>query len=111
MKSGLVVQKSGTTSTGTLTHFSTSCLTKDGIAVPPPWPLPYEAFFSGSITGHGLHIDQFDAPPAPPIHCPKQGSIDLAEGVAVGFRTTGRCDLSGFPFPFKAKNHGDAIRP
>lgn len=107
----LVINQSGANYSGTLTHYSTSCMTKDGDPVPAPWDLPYEAYLSGRITGRGLHIDQFDAPPAPPIHCPKQGSIMVADGEVVELRTTGRCDLSDFPFPFKAKNFGVAVRP
>lgn len=107
----IVINQVGSTFTGTLTHYSTTCLKKDGTPLPAPWQLPYQAFFSGHLSGTSLHIDQYDAPPEPPIHCPKQGFIELEEGIAVAFSTTGRCDLSEFPFPFMAKNRGEAVRP
>jgi hypothetical protein len=74
--------------------------------------LPYEAVLSGRITGLGLHIDQYDAAPAPPIHCAKQGAITIVDGMAASIRTVGRCDLSGAPFrPAMATNSGLATRP
>jgi hypothetical protein len=107
----LTIQQTGSTFTGTLTHPTGSCETKDGQVIPPPWPLPYEAVLSGRITGRALQIDQYDAPPAPPVHCPKHGTIQVAGGEAVGLTTTGRCDLSALPFPFMSKNSGTATRP
>lgn len=107
----LVISQSGANFSGTLTHFSTTCMTKDGDLVPPPWPLPYEANFTGRVTGQGFQVDQFDSPPAPPVHCPKQGSLRVEQGEVVEIRTTGRCDLSDMPFPITAKNFGVAQRP
>jgi len=108
----LTIQQTGSTFTGTLTHPTGSCVTKDGHVIPPPWDLPYEAVLSGRITGRALHIDQVDAPPAPPVpvHCPKHGAIQVVGGTAVGLTTTGRCDLSALPFPFMAKNSATAVR-
>lgn len=106
----LTVSQTGAEITGTLTHYSTECISKDGQALPPPWPLPYEATFTGRIHGHALTLDQVDAPPAPPVHCPKQGAIQVENGEVEGFRTTGRCELDIFPFPFMAKNFGHATR-
>lgn len=108
----LTIDQNGSTFTGTLTHPTSICEMKDGQVVPAPWPLPYEATLSGRITGRGIHIDQFDAPPAPPVHCPKQGAIEVTGGEAVGLRTTGRCDLSFLPFrPATARNSATATRP
>lgn len=107
----LVINQSGANFSGTLTHFSTTCMTKDGDLVPPPWPLPYEAYVTGRVTGQGFQVDQFDSPPAPPVHCPKQGSLRVEQGEVVEIRTTGRCDLSDMPFPITAKNFGVAQRP
>lgn len=106
----MTISQSGAEVSGTLTHFSTECISSEGDPLPPPWTLPYEANFTGRVTGHGLKIDQVDAPPAPPVHCPKQGSIQVEDGQATGFRTTGRCILDLFPFPFMAKNFGAAAR-
>jgi hypothetical protein len=108
----LTINQDGANFTGTLVHATSVCQTKEGYVVPAPWALPYEAVLSGRITGLGLHIDQYDAAPAPPIHCPKQGGITVVDGAAVGLRTTGRCDLSGAPFrPATATNSGLATRP
>jgi hypothetical protein len=107
----LTIVQTGSTFTGTLTHPTGTCVTKDGVAVPTPWPLPYHATFSGRITGKALHIDQFDAPPADPVHCPKSGTIRLENGSAVELTTKGRCDLRGVPFrPAMATNEGTAVR-
>ncbi len=107
----LTIDQTGSTFTGTLVHPTGSCMTKDGQVVPPPWELPYEAVLSGRITGRALHIDQFDAPPAPPVHCPKNGTIRVSGGEAVGLTTVGRCDLSFLPFrPATATNSGTATR-
>lgn len=107
----LTINQTGSTFTGTLTHPTGSCETKDGLIIPPPWDLPYQAVLSGRVTGRAIHIDQFDAPPAPPVHCPKNGTIKIAGGEAIELTTTGRCDLSFLPFPFMAKNAGTATRP
>lgn len=108
----LTIVQDGATFTGTLVHPTSTCQTKEGVAIPPPWPMPYEAVLSGRITGRAIHIDQFDAPPNPPVHCPKNGRIELAGGAAVELTTTGRCDLSALPFsPAMAKNSGIATRP
>jgi hypothetical protein len=107
----LTIEQTGATFTGTLTHPTGSCVTKDGVVIPPPWPLPYEATLSGRVTGRALHIEQFDAPPAPPVRCPKDGNIVVGGGQVIGFTTTGRCDLSGAPFrPAVATNSGTAQR-
>jgi predicted transcriptional regulator len=108
----LTINQTGSTFTGTLVHPTGSCMTKDGHVVPPPWDLPYEAGIEGRITGRALHIDQYDAPPGPPVHCPKQGAIRVASGEAVELHTTGRCDLSFLPFrPATATNSATATRP
>lgn len=108
----LTIVQDGATFTGTLVHPTSACQTKEGVAIPPPWPSPYEAVLSGRITGRAIHIDQFDAPPNPPVHCPKNGTIKVAGGTAVELKTTGRCDLSVLPFrPAMAKNSGVATRP
>lgn len=106
----LTIIQDGAVFTGTLTHAATTCATKDGQAVPPPWPLPYEAVLSGRISGRSIHIDQFDAPPGPPVHCPKTGVIHITDGAAVELSTTGRCDLSFLPFPATARNSASATR-
>lgn len=107
----LTITQTGSTFTGTLTHPTGTCVTKDGIPVPTPWPLPYHATLSGRITGMALHIDQFDAPPSDPVHCPKSGTIRLENGSAVELTTKGRCDLKGAPFrPAMATNEGTAVR-
>lgn len=107
----LTIDQTGAMFAGTLTHPTGSCVTKDGVVIPPPWPLPYEATLSGRITGRALHIEQFDAPPAPPVRCPKNGTIVVDGGQAVRLNTSGRCDLSGAPFrPALATNSGTAHR-
>jgi hypothetical protein len=107
----LTINQTGSTFTGTLTHHTGACEMKGGQAVPTPWPLPYHATFSGRIAGNALHIDQYDAPPAPPVHCPKSGTIRLENGVPVALDTKGRCDLSGAGFkPAIATNEGTAVR-
>lgn len=108
----LTIDQSGATFTGTLTHPTSICETKDGQIVPAPWPMPYEAVLSGRISGRSLHIDQFDAPPAPPVHCVKQGVVRVSDGAAISLQTTGRCDLSLVPFrPATARNSATATRP
>lgn len=108
----LTLDQNGSTFTGTLVYSTGSCETKDGQVLPPPWPLPYEAVLSGHIAGRSVHIDQFDAPPAPPVHCPKTGTIEISGEVAVRLTTVGRCDLSSAPFrPALATNSGIATRP
>jgi hypothetical protein len=93
----LTLNQTGSTITGTLEHPTGSCLTKGGQAVPPPWGLPYRATLTGRITGRALHLDQLDDPPVPgAVACTKNGTIQVAGGTAVGLRTVGRCDLSGF---------------
>lgn len=107
----LMIVQTGSTFTGTLTYETGTCETKDGQAVPTPWPLPYSATLSGRITGNALHIDQYDAPPNPPVHCPKNGTIRMDDGVPVALTTMGRCDLSHVPFkPAIATNEGTAVR-
>jgi hypothetical protein len=108
----LTIVQDGATFTGTLVHPTSTCHTKEGVVIPPPWPLPHEAVLSGRITGRAIHIDQYDAPPNPPVHCPKNGTISVTDGTAVELTTTGRCDLSVLPFsPAMAKNSGIATRP
>jgi len=107
----LTIVQDGASFSGTLTHPVTTCQTKDGHAVPAPWDLPYEAVLTGRITGQALHIDQFDAPPGAPVHCPKNGALRVSGGVVVELRTTGRCDLSFLPFPAVAHNSAIATRP
>jgi hypothetical protein len=107
----LTINQTGSTFTGTLTYQTGTCETKDGQAVPTPWALPYNATLSGRITGKALHIDQYDAPPSPPVHCPKNGTIRLEDGVPVALTTKGSCDLSDLPFrPAMATNEGVAVR-
>ncbi|HSK19118.1 MAG TPA: hypothetical protein VK912_08260 [Longimicrobiales bacterium] len=107
----LTISQTGSTFTGTLTYETGACEMKGGQPVPTPWALPYHATLSGRITGNALHIDQYDAPPAPPVHCPKSGTISLENGVPVALTTKGRCDLSGVPFkPAIATNEGRAVR-
>jgi hypothetical protein len=107
----LTISQTGSTFTGTLTSETGPCETKYGQPVPTPWPLPYNATLSGRITGNALHIDQYDAPPSPPTHCPKNGTIRWENGVPVALTTQGRCDLSDFPFrPAIATNQGTAVR-
>ena len=107
----LTINQTGSTFTGTLTYQTGTCETKDGQAVPTPWALPYNATLSGRITGNALHIDQYDAPPSQPVHCPKNGTIRLEDGVPVALMTKGRCDLSDLPFrPAMATNEGVAVR-
>lgn len=108
----LTLTQTGSTFTGTLQHPVSTCTTSGGQAAPPPWPQPYEAILSGRLTGSALHIDQFDAPPAPPTPCPKNGTIEMEGGIIVQLNTTGRCDLSSAPFrPATATNRGTARRP
>lgn len=107
----LTITQTGSSFTGTLTHPTGTCVTKDGISLPTPWPLPYHATLSGRITGKALQIDQYDAPPSAPVHCPKSGTIRLENGNAVELTTKGRCDLRGTPFrPAMATNEGTAVR-
>jgi hypothetical protein len=104
------IVQDGATFTGTLHHSESTCQLPDGSAFPPPWPNPYDATFSGTITGRALHIDQYDAPPAYPTHCPKNGTIEEAGGTATGLTTVGTCDLSHLPFPAHASNRLTAAR-
>jgi hypothetical protein len=106
----LTIHQDGNTFTGTLTHTAGTCLTPDGTQAPTPWPLPYHAEISGSVSGQLFHFDQFDVPGEPPVHCPKHGSITVAAGNAIEIRTTGLCDLSVLPFPAMATNSGVATR-
>lgn len=93
----LTLHQTGSTITGTLEHPTGSCRTKGGQVAPPPWGLPYRATLTGRITGLALHLNQIDDPPAPgAVACPKNGTIQVAGGTAVGLETVGRCDLSGF---------------
>ena len=92
----LTLNQTGSTITGTLEHPTGSCRTKGGQAAPPPWGLPYRATLTGRITGRALHLEQLDDPAAPgAVACPKNGTIQVAGGTAVGLKTVGRCDLSG----------------
>lgn len=106
----LVIEQTGSTFTGTLTHPTSNCETKAGDVVPAPWDLPYEATLSGRIAGGAIHFLQQDAPPGPPIECPKHGTVKSQNGVAVELRNTGRCDLSFLPFPAVATNSARATR-
>jgi hypothetical protein len=104
----LTINQTGSTFTGTLVHPTGSCETNDGVVIPPPWDLPYEAGIEGRITGRALHIDQQD----PVTHCPKNGTIKVSGGIAVELTTVGRCDLSFTPFrPATATNSATATRP
>lgn len=105
------IVQDGSTFTGTLLHTESSCELPDGSPIPPPWNVPYSATFSGEITGRALHIDQFDAPPAFPVHCPKNGRIlQASAGTAVQLGTVGKCDLGHLPFPARASNRMTASR-
>jgi hypothetical protein len=110
----LTIQQDGATFTGTLTHYTGSCVLKDGAVVPPPWPLPYQAVLSGRIDGRSMRIDQYDTYPAPgaePVHCPKNGTVHVTGGVAVGLSTVGRCDIAFEGFrPALATNSATATR-
>ena len=104
------ITQNGSTFTGTLHHSTSACVLRDGSPFPPPWSTPYDATFSGTIAGHALHIDQYDAPPAFPTHCPKNGRILLDGGAAVQLTTVGKCDLGHLPFPAQASNRMTANR-
>ena len=109
----LALTQTGAAFTGTLEYQGTSCRTKGGQAVPPPWPLPYRAVLSGKITGRALHIEQYDDPPGPPdaVQCPKNGTLTVEGHMVTKLATTGRCDLSSLPFqPAVATNRGLATR-
>jgi hypothetical protein len=108
----LTLNQTGSTITGTLEHPTSSCRTKGGQAAPPPWGLPYRATLTGRITGRGLHLDQLDDPAAPgAVACPKNGTVQVAGGTAVGLKTVGRCDLSGLGVrPAVASNSATGTR-
>jgi hypothetical protein len=106
----LTIVQDGANFTGTLIHPTTTCTSRTGEALPAPWDLPYQAVMSGSITGRALHIAQYDAPPAAPVLCTKNGVVSLSGGVAVALHTTGRCDLSFLPFPAVANNSASGNR-
>jgi hypothetical protein len=108
----LTLNQTGSSITGTLEHPTGSCRTKGGQVFPPPWGLPYRGTLSGRITGRALHLDQIDDPPAPgAVACPKDGTIEVAGGTAIGLKTVGRCDLSGFGVrPAVAKNSATGVR-
>lgn len=104
----LTITQSGSTFTGTLTHPASSCVTRGGQTVQPPWTLPYEATLSGRLTGRALDIQQFDV--VGPVECTKKGTLQVAGGTVTGMRTKGRCDLSSLPFRATATNSGMATR-
>jgi hypothetical protein len=104
------IVQDGASFTGTLHHTESACQLPDGSPFPPPWATPYDATFSGTITGRALHIDQYDAPPAYPTHCPKNGTVEGSGGTATLLSTVGTCDLSHLPFPAQASNRLTAMR-
>jgi hypothetical protein len=106
----LTIVQTGASFTGTLTHPTTTCVTRDGSAAPPPWDLPYVASLSGTVTGRAIHFEQYDAPPSYPVRCPKNGSLTVAGGAVTAMSTRGRCDLSFLPFPITAINSASATR-
>jgi hypothetical protein len=107
----LTLSQSGSAFTGSLVHPTGTCRTAGGQQTAPPWALPFHATIAGAVTGKALHFDQTDDPPDPmgPVICSKHGTIQVDAGVAVELETTGRCDLSAFPFrPATATNTGTA---